>query len=308
VPGSAEKIEGDAMRAGLLSALVLIMVLSGALKAAPQLTVQICPIIADSISSPFAGIDFVPIVDTVEIHCALPKAKYEREWHPQRSWYRGTPAIKPVKKGDPSPPDTLPITDAWGRWYFQPLPHARRTEPTRWQAQTPNGTPWELHLIRHDSTDTKSLRVAEFELLHHDSVLCHQITQHDPFHDFVVSAWIWQDTCILSIVTTTQSTVQNYRQSFTQRYRVLRNGIDLDSASCFGYTYFSGHPFYFFEQAGKWGWNYNGVESTERFERLFFDQCCEPGMWNEHWEPDGFRIFGERDGIWYRIVGQIAEK
>ena len=287
-------------------ALLLVIALAGAEE--PRLKVIVCAVSADSVSTPYSGIDYGPYVESAWKACGLPPEHSNPDWWPKRRWSDGTPRMKPVTRGAQLP-DTGEITDGWGRHYFEPVAHEKGTLPKEWRVRTEKGVIWRLHLVSEEEPDTVNLRRASFELWRNDSLAYRGETRHDSFHDFVESAWVWQDTCIITLVTATRAIRQGRGLKYDADRRILRNGVDLPYRNCFGYTYFIGHPFFFQQNSDStWGWTYNGTSGTEKFETLFFDQCCEPAMWDVHWQPDGFGIFAKRGGVWYRVAGQFTAK
>jgi hypothetical protein len=284
-----------------------------------KLHVMICTVCADSVSNPYAGIDFNPYVTSASENCGEAEERDRldqrqerwpnyRDWWPKRNWYDGAPRVKPAKKGDLLP-DTGAITDVWGRHYFEPADHIKGTLPTEWRVRTENGVLWRLLLVSEEESDSVYLRRATFEIWRNDTLVYRGETRHDEVHNFAESAWVWKDTCIISLVSVTRAFRTGSGLSYEGHHRILRNGEELPCTNCFDYPYICSHPFFFQQNPdSSWGWTYNGTAGSETFRELFFDKCCEPAMWDVQWRPDGFQFFAERERTWYKITGKFSDE
>lgn len=101
----------------------------------------------------------------------------------------------------------------------------------------------------------------------------------------------------------------NPGKTIESAFHLVINGIDLNIKNgydkCFAAAYFRDHLFYLFERDDEWGWSFNGVEGSERYERVY--HYFHDGEGSAFRKPSGYNgFYALRDGMWYFVIGQVV--
>jgi hypothetical protein len=195
-----------------------------------------------------------------------------------------------------------PSRDLWGRTFME-----GETDELSWHGRTADGTFWELCLLDPDTLQYEQIHhYPRYELRRNGDSLTSFVAA-EASRPAIAAAWIRGDSCVVEY---RFSAYEKIAGSPSPVYHtILLNGENLNRKfeleQMSGLCYFGDTPFYLLQRNGKWGWSFGGVETLTEYDELFFDQCCEPGMWNPYFERSGFELITRRGSEWYLLVGRV---
>ena len=196
-----------------------------------------------------------------------------------------------------------PYRDPWGRLFFE-----REAEDGSWSVADTNGVHWLLCRVDDDTSDRdRPPRFPRYELSRDGEVEA-SFTAAAATLPGLAAAWVHGDTCVVEYRYSDYQKLPD--RSWSPLYRrVLVNGRDLGTegsyASCFGFIYLEGRPFFFFERDGEVGCRYDGRDILFDVDLLFRDVCCESARWSPYFTRGGFEAIGRRDDTWLLIYGTV---